>query len=202
MQHEVIMPYVTSERLEQLGQKCSLTMTSLSLHQPKHLSFTSLWPNLADNKLMIFFLFFPEDRIWYFKQIICIGDNLHAMVKTCFLGKMRKSILVCCLQEILPWVLSNNSISDYDLQSSYLPPTWSLTGTQTMVSHFTLQSTDFVILHMNHVIIPTANCVYWREGAGILFSRCLSACMSVRSFIHYVLVSASYLAKWFIRRQS
>ena len=35
--------------------------------------------NLTDNKLMIFFLFFPENRIWHFMQIVSIGDNLHEM---------------------------------------------------------------------------------------------------------------------------
>ena len=27
----------------------------------------------------MFFLFFPENRIWYFLQIVSNGDNLHEM---------------------------------------------------------------------------------------------------------------------------
>ena len=36
------------------------------------------WANSADGKLVIFFfMFFPENRIWHFMQIVSIGDNLH-----------------------------------------------------------------------------------------------------------------------------
>ena len=42
------------------------------------LSSTILWANSAD-KLVTFFLFFPENRIWHFMQIVSIGDNLHEM---------------------------------------------------------------------------------------------------------------------------
>ena len=41
------------------------------------LTFTTLWADSADDKLMIFFLFFPENRIWHFIQIFSKGDNLH-----------------------------------------------------------------------------------------------------------------------------
>ena len=39
------------------------------------LTFTTLLANSADN-IVIFFLFFPENRIWQFMQIISTGDNL------------------------------------------------------------------------------------------------------------------------------
>ena len=35
-------------------------------------------------KLMIFFLFFLENRIWYFMQIVSLGDNLHAVSNPIF----------------------------------------------------------------------------------------------------------------------
>ena len=35
------------------------------------LTFTTLGANSADHKQMIFFLFFPENWIWHFMQIIC-----------------------------------------------------------------------------------------------------------------------------------
>ena len=43
------------------------------------LTFTTLWAFSADDKLMIYFLFFPENRIRHFMQIVSSGDNLHEM---------------------------------------------------------------------------------------------------------------------------
>ena len=45
------------------------------------LTLTALFVNSADNKLMIFFLFFPENRIWHLKSN---GDNLHEMSNPVF----------------------------------------------------------------------------------------------------------------------
>ena len=50
------------------------------------LTFTTLWAN-SDDKLMIFFLFFPENRIRHFMQTVFIGDNLHEMSKPVFWEK-------------------------------------------------------------------------------------------------------------------
>ena len=55
-----------------------------------HLTFTILGANLAENKLVIFFLVFPENRIWHFMQIISIGDNLHEMLNPVFMEKYEK----------------------------------------------------------------------------------------------------------------
>ena len=35
-----------------------------------------LWANTVDNKLMIVFVFFPENRIYHIMQIVSLGDNL------------------------------------------------------------------------------------------------------------------------------
>ena len=43
------------------------------------LTFTTLWDNSTDNTLRIVFLFFLENRIWHFMQIVSTGDNLHEM---------------------------------------------------------------------------------------------------------------------------
>ena len=43
------------------------------------LIFTPVWENSAEDILMIFFLFFSENRIWHFMQIVSIGDNLHVL---------------------------------------------------------------------------------------------------------------------------
>ena len=40
--------------------------------------------NSATDKLIIFFLFSPENRILRFMQIDSIGDNLHEMLKPIF----------------------------------------------------------------------------------------------------------------------
>ena len=59
------------------------------------LTFTILWAFSADDKLMILFLFFPENRIWHFMQIV--RRQFAWNVKSCFLGKIRKIFQnVCC----------------------------------------------------------------------------------------------------------
>ena len=54
-----------------------------------NLIFNTLWANLTDDKL-IFFLFSPENKIWYFMQIVTIGDNWHIMSKPVFSEKLKK----------------------------------------------------------------------------------------------------------------
>ena len=39
-----------------------------------------LWADSADNKLVIFFLFFLENRIWHFMQIVSKEDSLHEVL--------------------------------------------------------------------------------------------------------------------------
>ena len=41
------------------------------------LIFTTLLANSADDTWIIFSIFFPENWIWHFMQIVSIGDNLH-----------------------------------------------------------------------------------------------------------------------------
>ena len=51
-------------------------------------TLTTLWADAADDKLMIFFLFFfLENRIWHFMQIVSIGDNLHEVSEPIFKEK-------------------------------------------------------------------------------------------------------------------
>ena len=50
----------------------------------------------ADYKLTIFFLFFPENRLWHSMQIVFSGDNLHEMSKLIFWEKKKKKILSIC----------------------------------------------------------------------------------------------------------
>ena len=72
------------------GVKSILTeLLPLQLY-PFRLSFTTLWSNSADNKLMIRLLFFPENRLWYFMQIVSLGDNLHEISKPILWEKKAK----------------------------------------------------------------------------------------------------------------
>ena len=48
------------------------------------LNMTTLWANSADNKFMIFF---SENRISYFMQIVSSGINLYEMSTPVFLKK-------------------------------------------------------------------------------------------------------------------
>ena len=54
--------------------------------------FTSLWANLADDKLILFLDYFPQniDSGWHFMQIVSWGDNLHEMPRPIFGEKISK----------------------------------------------------------------------------------------------------------------
>ena len=89
---------------------CTCSKTLYCLVWPIYLvslTFTTLWAFSADDKLMIFFLFFPENRIWHFMQIVSLGDNLHEMSNPVF-WENKKNLPKCCLLKILPRVLSVN----------------------------------------------------------------------------------------------
>ena len=51
------------------------------------LTFAIVLANSADNKLIIFFLIFPENRIRHFMQIVSIGDNVYEISKPVFWEK-------------------------------------------------------------------------------------------------------------------
>ena len=54
------------------------------------LTFITLWANLANDKELIVFLFFPENKVGHFMHIVSLGDNLHEILKLIFWGKIRK----------------------------------------------------------------------------------------------------------------
>ena len=66
------------------------------------LTFTTLWLNSADAKLVVFFLFFSENRLWHFMQTDSAWN-----VKVNFLGKIRKNISKCHPLKLLPSMLSS-----------------------------------------------------------------------------------------------
>ena len=77
------------------------------------LTSTTLWADSADNKLMIFFLIFPGNRIWQYNTNCLHWRQFAWNVKPCFLGKMEKSISICHLLKILPRVLRDNHDCHY-----------------------------------------------------------------------------------------
>ena len=52
-------------------------------------TITSPWANSADDKLMTLFVFFPENRIQHFMQIVSVRHNVHEISNPVFLGKIR-----------------------------------------------------------------------------------------------------------------
>ena len=51
------------------------------------LTFSTLGKKFSRLHFEIFFLFFPENRIWHFMQIVSIEENLHKMSKSFFSRK-------------------------------------------------------------------------------------------------------------------
>ena len=51
---------------------------------------------------IFFFLFFLENRIWHFMQIVSLGDNLHEMSNPFFPRKNKKNISKCRLLKLVP----------------------------------------------------------------------------------------------------
>ena len=61
-----------------------------------YLTLSMLGADSADNELVIhvFFLFFLENRIWHFMQIVSLGDNLHEVLDLFF---PKETICMKCL---------------------------------------------------------------------------------------------------------
>ena len=60
-----------------------ILITILSKYPVIKLTYTTLWANLWDNKLMIV-VFFPENKLWHFMQTVSRGDSLHKISKPVF----------------------------------------------------------------------------------------------------------------------
>ena len=67
---------------------------NLCYNEPRYKEITSLLTHSADDKFVIFWLFFPYNRFWHFTQIVSTGDNLHEIPKSCFLRKIRNDIFL------------------------------------------------------------------------------------------------------------
>ena len=49
---------------------------------------------------MNFYLFFPENSLWHFKQIVSYGDNLHEISMPIFFQKNKKNYFKMASAEI------------------------------------------------------------------------------------------------------
>ena len=66
------------------------------------LIFITLWANSAANKIVIFFLFFSENRIWPFMLIVSPGDNLQEMSKSVFWEKLENYFKMSSAETFFP----------------------------------------------------------------------------------------------------
>ena len=72
----------------------------------QQLTFTTVWSNLDDDKFVVFVIFFPENRIWHFMQIVFM-ETICMKCQNMFSGKNnKKNISKCRLLKFLPRVLS------------------------------------------------------------------------------------------------
>ena len=74
--------------------------------------FTTLWANFADDKLMIYFLYFLENRLWHFMQIVSRGDNLLEMSKHVFKWKLKTNVKMVSAEILTQQCWALNTIRD------------------------------------------------------------------------------------------
>ena len=67
-----------------------------------HRTFTTLWANSPDDKLMIDFFYFPENSLGISGQL---GHNLHEILKPIF-WKTKRTLSRCRLLKFVPKMLS------------------------------------------------------------------------------------------------
>ena len=62
--------------------------------------FTTVWTNSAEDKLMIIFLFYPQNRLWYFMQTVSLTVCMKCQIL--FSGKNKKKYFKMSSAEKLP----------------------------------------------------------------------------------------------------
>ena len=72
------------------------------------LTLTTLWANSTDDKLMIFFSYFPRKQAFAFHANCLLRRQDAWNTKAYFLGKNKKTVSVCCLLKSLPSMQSVN----------------------------------------------------------------------------------------------
>ena len=112
-----------------------------AVSRTKSLTFTTFWANLADDKLMIVFLFSPRNQDLTFLPNCLHWKQFTWNVKSCFLWKKqnknkkkkkkktknkKKNTFICRQLKSLPRVLSDNlqigmACTAFDLRILYLP---------------------------------------------------------------------------------
>ena len=90
------VPDVTEEG-PQLRSTVVLRNCGLFSVTPYIIMLSTLCKTFSRPHISIFFLFFPENRIWPFMQIVSVRGNLHQMsyLVFFFLGKIRKISPIC-----------------------------------------------------------------------------------------------------------
>ena len=93
------------------------------------LTFTTLWIYSADDKLIIFWFFFPQKIDFSISCKFEIGDNLHEMPKSVFWEKLtkKKKNSKCRLLKFLPSMLCVNiAAADCGSMKKFTPRYWLL----------------------------------------------------------------------------
>ena len=109
-----LVEWLVSQKKKKKKKKQQKNLNSFILS-----TFTTIWINSADNKLIFFF---PENRIWHFMQTISLGDNLHEMSNPVFQEKYEKIFFqyifcwkfypTCLILNILTLTSSVSNVSD------------------------------------------------------------------------------------------
>ena len=152
------------------------------------LTFTTLWANSADNKLMTNFLFLTEKKDLTFHTNYLCWRQLVWNVKT---WKSKKNISIYRLLQILPRVLSVNKMSPYVRKSTF----WHMLQTKTQISlrirAVWLESSFFAWVNFASLAIQNAHRENSNQNARMLrliwiFSG--STCLTVRYYVSVQIV--------------
>ena len=98
--HAIVSETLVNEILGHLSElfHVQLIIIKSSWKHEEGLTFTSLWVNSADDKVMIFFLPFSEKKkkntIRQFMQIVFVGDNMHEISNPLSWGKQEMNFKI------------------------------------------------------------------------------------------------------------
>ena len=105
--------FIFNNRLDlhkDLGRKAILENThAAKLAIIPYLTFSHLSKSFGGWYFEIFVIFFPENRIWHFMQIVSTGDNLHEMSDPVFWKKKIKESISLAYAELAKIVVRLNN---------------------------------------------------------------------------------------------
>ena len=88
--------------------------TCILIHK-RALTFNTLWGNSADDRFMIFFLFFHENRLWHSCKL-SPQETISMKCQSLFSGENKKNIPNCHLLKFLPSMLRITIVFIYYVQ--------------------------------------------------------------------------------------